>query len=123
MEEELAGSRRRQPRKKRAARADGGSRFNVRASEEELERLRQEAGDVGLSAYVRARLFGGRLPNRDVLRMIALLHLIGRQIERLADNPAADPVAISAALGTVRSTIGRLSKRIPGADDEDIPAP
>ncbi len=106
--------RRRKPRGKRAPRADSGERVVFRVTAEEKRFLLREAGELGISSYVRARLFGGGVRNRDGLRRIAALHVLGRQVQRLADKPEVDEFVIANTLGDVCAAIRGLADELDG---------
>lgn len=112
----------RKPREKRASRKDGGKKIGARVTEEEWSSLVLEAGDIGISTHVRARLFSGGVRNRDGLRRIAALHLIGRRLQRLTEHSDIDACAVAAALTDVRTAIAHLAQDIPGSDAPDDPA-
>ncbi|KQS51298.1 hypothetical protein [Sphingomonas sp. Leaf198] len=116
---------RRQERGKRAARVDTGDRIVFRVNAEERQRLVSEAGELGISAYVRARLFGGGVRNRDALRKIAALHVAGRRIQQLAEKPGVDEFVIADTLGDVCAAIRGLVDELDDVvgDDEKAPAP
>lgn len=78
MSQNDAGRAPRKARGKRPPRKDSGNRIVFRVTAEERQRLVSEAGEVGISTYVRARLFGGGVRNRDALRKIAALHVAGQ---------------------------------------------
>ncbi|KQN01162.1 hypothetical protein ASE82_16955 [Sphingomonas sp. Leaf230] len=103
----------------RARRADSGKKIVFRVSNEEWDTLHLEAGDIGISTLVRARVFGGGIRSRDGLRRIAALHLIGRRLQMLTEHPGMDVGQTAAALTEVRTAIARLSKDIPSADADD----
>ena len=94
----------------------------VRLTDDEDARLRAEAGELGVSGYNRSRVFGGGARNRDALRKIAALHVIGRQVQRLAGNPAADPEVIATTLGDVCAAIIRLAEEVPEVDQDVAPS-
>lgn len=112
-----------QPKRKqrltRARRADSGKKIVFRVSNEEWDALHLEAGDIGISTLVRARVFGGGIRSRDGLRRIAALHLIGRRLQMLTEHPGMDVGQTAATLTEVRTAIARLSKDIPSADADD----
>jgi hypothetical protein len=103
-------------------RKDGGKKIGFRVTEDEWSGLVLEAGDFGISAHVRARLFSGGVRNRDGLRRIAALHLIGRRLQRLTEYADIDAYAVAAALTDVRTAIARFAHDISGADATDDPA-
>lgn len=114
------GSRpRRQQRSKRAPRVDTGDRIVFRVNGEERQRLVSEAGELGISAYVRARLFGGGVRNRDALRKIAALHVAGRRIQQLAEKPGVDAFVIAETLGDVSAAIRGLVDELDDVVDDD----
>lgn len=110
-------------RPKRASRPKKGKSIIFRVTDEEDARLRLEAGELGLSGHIRSRVFGGGARNRDALRKIAALHVIGRRVQRLADHPKADAEMIAMTLGDVCAAIIRLAEEVPEVDDEEAPAP
>jgi len=109
---------RRQRRRKRAPRADSGERIVFRVTEEEKGFLLREAGELGVSAYIRARLFAGGVRNRDGLRKIAALHVLGRQVQRLAEKPGVDDFVIASTLGDVCAAIRGLADELDDLDDD-----
>lgn len=111
------------PRAKRPPRVQKGKRIIFRVTDDEDARLRAEAGELGVSGYIRSRVFGGGARRRDGLRKIEALHVIGRRVQHLADNPAADPEVIATTLGDVCAAIIRLADEVPEVnDDEDAEA-
>jgi hypothetical protein len=111
----VSEQRQRKPRAKRSPRVDTGKKIVVRVSPDEFAHLQREAGDVGVSAFVRASLFGGGVRSRDVLRAIATLHVAGLNVKRMVDGDMP-PAAAEAALKEVRAAIVRLGRLLPGAD-------
>ena len=105
--------RTRRPRAKRPPRVEKGKRIIFRLTDEEDERLRGEAGELGVSGYIRSRLFGDDAGDRDALQEIAALHVIGRQLQLLASDPKSEPGAIATSLDEVRAAIGRLAGDAP----------
>ena len=116
----MSAGRSRGPRAKRPPRAEKGKRIIFRLTDDEDVRLRAEAGELSVSGYIRSRVFGGGARNRDALRKIAALHIIGRQVQRLAGNPAADPEVIATTLGDVCAAIIRLAEEVPEVDEEAV---
>lgn len=116
MTEEEQDRPRRKPRGKRASRVDGSPRIIFRVTEKEREDLRLAGGDLGISGYIRARVFGGWTANRAILRAIAELHVVGRGVLQLASAPEADAGSIEQTLADVRAAIERLSEQLIGAD-------
>lgn len=112
MSENQASRSPRKARAKRPPRKDSGDRIVFRVTPEERQRLLSEAGEVGLSTYIRARLFGGGVRNRDALRKIAVLHAAGRRIQKLAETHHVDEFIIATTLGDVCATILRLADEL-----------
>ena len=108
------------PRPKRSPRTNKGKRIIFRLTDEEDVRLRAEAGEIGVSGYIRARVFGGGARNRDSRRRIAALHVLGRQVQRLAGHPAAGPEMIAVTLGDVCAAIIRLADEVPEVDEDAV---
>ncbi|WP_373928932.1 hypothetical protein QTN93_04745 [Sphingomonas aerolata] len=119
MSQDEGGRPRRQQRGKRAPRIDTGDRIVVRVTAEERQRLVSEAGELGISTYVRARLFGGGVRNRDALRKIAALHVTGRRIQHLAEQPGVDEFMIATTLGDVSAAIRGLVDELDDVVDDD----
>lgn len=120
MTEKASEHRQRKPRMKRVPRVDTGKKIVVRVTPNELAYLRREAGEVGISSYVRSTLFGGGVRSRDVLRAIATLHVAGLNVKGLADAETATGPATT-ALNEVRTAIARLARLLPGGGDEVAP--
>lgn len=118
MSQNNAGRATRQTRSKRPPRKDAGDRIVFRVTAEERQRLVSEAGEVGISTYVRARLFGGGVRNRDALRKIAVLHAAGRRIQKLAETHHVDEFIIAITLGDVCATILRLADELDDVVDD-----
>ncbi len=116
MTEQEGDHRKRGPRKKRPPRIDSGKKIVVRVTPNEFAHLQREAGEVGVSAFVRASLFGGGVRSRDVLRAIAALHVVGISVKRLADAETT-PEAAAATLKEVRAAIAKLATLLPKAGD------
>lgn len=111
------------PRKKRAPRIDTGHKIVIRLSPPEKAQLQQKAGDIGISAFVRTRLFKGGARPRDRLREIAALHVLGRRVQKLMEHPEADSLQIADTLGVICAAIEGLGHDIPEADILDAPVP
>ncbi len=109
----------RKARGKRPPRKDSGDRIVFRVTAEERQRLVSEAGEVGISTYVRVRLFGGGVRNRDALRKIAALHVAGRRIQLLAETHDVDEFVIAATLGDARAAILGLVDELDDVVDGD----
>lgn len=109
----------RQTRSKRPPRKDAGARIVFRVTAEERQLLVSEAGEVGISTYVRARLFGGGVRNRDALRKIAALHVAGRRIQQLAEKHDVDKFMIATTLGDVAAAIRGLIDELDDVVDGD----
>ena len=107
----------RKPRGKRAPRAKTGESINIRVTAEEKRLLVQEAGEIGISKYVRKRLFDGGLRDRDALREIAVLHVLGRRIQELAEKTDIDAMIVADTLGDICSAIGGLTVDLDDASD------
>jgi hypothetical protein len=114
-----AGRSPRKARGKRPPRKDFGHRIVFRVTAEERQRLVSEAGDVGISTYVRARLFGGGVRNRDALRKIAALHVAGRRIQQLAETHDVAEFVIATTLGEVCTAILGLVDELDDVVDGD----
>jgi len=118
MVEKVAGRPRRQPRAERPARIERGDKIVFRVTAEERQRLLEEAGGVGVSTYVRARVFGGGVRKRDALSKIAALHVIGRRVQKLAETIDVDPFIVAETLGEVCGAISMIINDVPGWDDD-----
>lgn len=119
MSQNDAGRAPRKARGKRPPRKDSGNRIVFRVTAEERQRLVSEAGGVGISTYVRARLFGGGVRNRDALRKIAALHVAGRRIQQLAETHDVDEFVIATTLGDVCTAILGLVDELDDVVDGD----
>lgn len=107
----------RKPREKRGPRPKTGESINIRVTAEEKRLLIQEAGEVGISKYVRKRLFDGGLRDRDKLREIAVLHVLGRRIQDLAEKTEIDADTVADTLGDICAAIGGLTVDLDDASD------
>lgn len=107
----------RKPRGKRPPRTKTGESINIRVTAEEKRLLVQEAGEVGISKYVRKRLFDGGLRDRDALREIAVLHVLGRRIQDLAKKTDIDAMIVADTLGDICAAIGGLTVDLDDAGD------
>lgn len=114
MSQNDAGRTPRKARAKRPPRKEPGNRIVFRVTAEERQRLVSEAGEVGIPTYVRARLFGGGVRNRDALRKIAALHVAGRRIQQLAETHDVNEFVIATTLGDMCTAILGL---VDGLDD------
>lgn len=119
MSENDAGRAPRKARGKRPPRKDSGARIVFRVTADERQRLVSEAGEVGISTYVRARLFGGGVRNRDALRKIAALHVAGRRIQQLAETHDVAEFVIATTLGDVCTAILGLVDELDDVVDGD----
>lgn len=119
MSQNDAGRAPRKARGKRPPRKDSGDRIVFRVTAEERQRLVSEAGEVGISTYVRARLFGGGVRNRDALRKIAALHVAGRRIQQLAEKHYVHESVIEVTLGDVCAAILGLVDELDDVVDGD----
>jgi hypothetical protein len=113
-----AGRPRRKERGKRAKRVNVGDRVVFRVSAEERQQLIDEAGELGISTYVRRCLFGGGVRNRDALRQIALLHVAGRRVQQLVEKPGVEASMIADTLGDVCAAIRGLIDDLDDVTDE-----
>jgi hypothetical protein len=118
MVEKVVGRPRRQPRAERPPRVERGQKIVFRVTAEERQRLLEEAGGVGVSTYVRARVFGGGVRIRDALSKIAALHVIGRRVQKLAETIDVDPFIVAETLGEVCGAINMMMNDVPGWDDD-----
>lgn len=110
---------RRKPRAKRAPREAGGKKVVFRVSAEEKRQLVLAAGDGGISTYVRGRVFRGGGHSRDGLRKIALLHALGRRVQKLGENPQVDNFMIAGALGDICAAIRDLAFEMDDIIDQE----
>lgn len=102
----MSAGRSRGPRAKRPPRAEKGKRIIFRLTDDEDVRLRAEAGELSVSGYIRSRVFGGGARNRDALRKIAALHIIGRQVQRLC--PETGTTATRPRASTMAEIVERM---------------
>lgn len=108
-------------------RRDEGAKIVVRVTADERERLLVGAGDRPLSDHVRQRLFGvgdGRSEagdrSRDVLRIVAALHLLARKLDRLVDA-GMDEAAVVDLFNEIRAIIESFVGAVPDANDDLTP--
>lgn len=98
---------------------EAGKKIVFRVTSEEFERLQKEAeGHSTVSALVRAKVFAGGVRNRDVLRQVAALHVLGMQVKALAGQPNVPVLEAQATLMKVQQAIEKLARRVPEGEAE-----
>lgn len=88
--------------------------INFRVTEAQRARLLAEAGDrMTVTALIHARVFAGGVADNSTMRKISALHALGRRIQALTSQPAADRDEIATVLADTRAAIRTLAGLVP----------